>query len=260
MTIHYTKTRLLYFTLLYLGVQQLKTLNNQKSKNQRYCAMRHVEQSTSWKIIRHQGLTIYQQKCWKQANRSYSVKVDHWQNLGEWLLATRLGNLRIDHHTKSFRNCRLCEKHRTISLISHAAKVTWEIIRMCIKYYLEQHIADERFGFVSGKGTTEAIMTLRNVIEKSVKRQKSMRNHLTPWIMIPCGQHYFGVPPHLIWLLKRLYDETERVIRVGNDHTAPFSFERGFRQDCGLSPLLFIICGEIMRLVEMALKIEEDVS
>ena len=132
---------------------------------------------------------------------------------------------------------------------------------MCIKYYLEQHIADERFGFVSGKGTTEAIMTLRNVIEKSVKRQKSMRNHLTPWIMIPCGQHYFGVPPHLIWLLKRLYDETERVIRVGNDHTAPLSFERGFRQGCGLSPLLFIICGEkITRLVEIALKIEEDVS
>ena len=70
----------------------------------------------------------------------------------------------------------------------------------------------------------------------------------------------FGVPPHLISLLKRLYDETKGVIRVGNDHTAPFSFERGFRQGCGLSPLLFIICGEIMRLVEMALKIEEDVS
>ena len=69
----------------------------------------------------------------------------------------------------------------------------------------------------------------------------------------------FNVPPHLIWLLKRLYDETKGVIRVGNDHTAPFSFERGFRQG-GLSPLPFITCVEIMRLVKMALKVKENVS
>jgi len=60
----------------------------------------------------------------------------------------------------------ICGKHRTVSLISHAAKVTLEIIRTRIQYYLEPHIADEQFGFVSGKGTTEAIITLRNFIEK----------------------------------------------------------------------------------------------
>ena len=49
--------------------------------------------------------------------------------------------------------------------------------------------------------------------------------------------------------------ERKGVMRVGNDHTAPFSFERGFRQGCGRSSLLFIICGKkIMRLVEMTLK------
>jgi len=37
---------------------------------------------------------------------------------------------------------------------------------MLIQYYLEPHIADEQFGFVPGKGTTEIIITLRNVTEK----------------------------------------------------------------------------------------------
>jgi len=65
----------------------------------------------------------------------------------------------------------------------------------------------------------------------------------------------FGVQPHLIWLLKRLYDETKGVIQVGNDHTAPFSFEKGFRQGCSLSTPLIIICGEkIMRLVKKSMR------
>jgi len=34
-------------TFMCMAIQQLKTSNNQKSKNQRYCVMRYVEQSTS---------------------------------------------------------------------------------------------------------------------------------------------------------------------------------------------------------------------
>jgi len=88
-----------------------------------------------------------------------------WEN-GQWRVATRLGNLRIDHHTESFRNCRIW----TASALSHMQqKVTLEIIRTRIQYYLEPHIADEQFGFVPGKGTTETIITLRNSLKKVLK-------------------------------------------------------------------------------------------
>ena len=64
-----------------------------------------------------------------------------------------------------------CAKHRTISLLSHASKVLLEVIRSRIAHFIMPQIAEEQFGFVSGKGTTDAILTLRNIIEKTIKRQ-----------------------------------------------------------------------------------------
>ena len=62
-------------------------------------------------------------------------------------------------------------KHRTISLISHAAKIALEVIRLRVNHFIAPQIAEEQFGFVSGKGTTDAIIVLRNIIEKAVKRK-----------------------------------------------------------------------------------------
>ena len=64
----------------------------------------------------------------------------------------------------------------------------------------------------------------------------------------------FGAPKHLVWLLKSLYDNSYGMIRVDQQHTDKFRFERGVRQGCPLSPLLFLTCGEdIMRSVEAEL-------
>ena len=41
-----------------------------------------------------------------------------------------------------------CEKHRTISLISHASKVLIEILRSRLAHYLHPCISDEQYGFM----------------------------------------------------------------------------------------------------------------
>ena len=71
-----------------------------------------------------------------------------------------------------------CEKHRTISLISHVSKVLIEVIRSRMAYYVHPEIAEEQFGFMPGKGTADAILALRNIIEKTLKRQDK-----TLWIL-----------------------------------------------------------------------------
>ena len=64
-----------------------------------------------------------------------------------------------------------CSKHRTISVLCHASKVLLEVIRSRLGHFVMPQIAEEQFGFVAGKGTTDGILTTRNIIEKTVKRQ-----------------------------------------------------------------------------------------
>ena len=61
----------------------------------------------------------------------------------------------------------------------------------------------------------------------------------------------FGVPQHLIWLVKNLYDNATGMIRLEDRKSDPFRFEKGVRQGCLFSPLLFNTVGEyIMRRVD----------
>jgi len=128
-----------------------------------------------------------------------------------------------------------CSKHRTISLLCHASKVLLEIIRSRLAYFVLPQIAEEQFGFVAGKGTNDAILTIRNIIEKTVKRQDQQLwlmfvdyskafdtiNHDILWKTLTD----FGTPKHLVWLLERLYSKATGVIRVADGHTDQFPFE-----------------------------------
>ena len=160
-----------------------------------------------------------------------------------------------------------CSKHRTLSLISHASKILLEIIRSRISYYINPNIADEQFGFMPGKGTTDAILTLRNIIQKSVKKKEQEGKLYLVFIdyskafdsiyhdMLWNTLKEFGVPQHLIWLISKLYEKARGIVRVLDDHTDSFPFQKGARQGCLISTLLFLVVGEkIMRDVEIKMK------
>ena len=65
-----------------------------------------------------------------------------------------------------------CNKHRTLSLISHGSKILLDIIRQNVAHYVNPEIAEHQFGFISGKGTTDAMLVLRNLTEKSDRKSK----------------------------------------------------------------------------------------
>ena len=46
-----------------------------------------------------------------------------------------------------------CTNNRTISLVSHCSKILLQVIAGCMKGKLEEEIAEEQCGFVSGKRT-----------------------------------------------------------------------------------------------------------
>lgn len=187
--------------------------------------------------------------------------IDHVWTTGDWPGDWSLSEMIPLPKTSGTQEC---TNFRTISLISHAAKILLEVIRNRLAYFINPEIAEVQFGFMPGKGTSDAILALRNIIEKTVKKQNQQL-----WIMFVDYRKAFdsvehskmwqalrdlGAPVHLIWLIEKLYNEAEGTVRLNNEHTQQFPLGRGVRQGCPLSPLLFNACGEIiMRRVQQEL-------
>ena len=63
-------------------------------------------------------------------------------------------------------------KYRNISLVSHASKILFQIIRQRLQYCIRQEIA-EQFSFALKKGTRDAILAVNKSIQKVVKKQNN---------------------------------------------------------------------------------------
>lgn len=66
-----------------------------------------------------------------------------------------------------------CENFRTLSLISHAAKLLTIIISKRMSKRIEAMLANDQYGFRRNKGTREDILSLRIILEKQIERQKN---------------------------------------------------------------------------------------
>ncbi|VVC32502.1 Reverse transcriptase domain [Cinara cedri] len=65
-----------------------------------------------------------------------------------------------------------CNEFRTISLMAHAAKILVKIICTRIESIVEKELGDDQFRFRRNKGTREAILSLRLLIEKQIEFNK----------------------------------------------------------------------------------------
>ena len=67
-----------------------------------------------------------------------------------------------------------CEKHRTISLMSHVTKLVLRIVINKIRGRTLDEIAPVQYGFMPDKGTGNAIFVLRRLVERSVEKQRNV--------------------------------------------------------------------------------------
>lgn len=152
-----------------------------------------------------------------------------------------------------------CDNYRLIALISHASKVMLNIIRSRLQHLTLHQIAPEQAGFVKNRGTREQILNVRMVIEKA-------REHYIPlylcfvdfskafdnikWETMWGVLQDMGVPKHLVTLIQELYKNSSAMVKIENFLSDKSSIEKGVRQGCVLSPLLFNLYSEhLMRLV-----------
>ncbi|KAG8231853.1 hypothetical protein J437_LFUL017617 [Ladona fulva] len=67
-----------------------------------------------------------------------------------------------------------CEEHRTISLISHDAKIMLRILNRRMVSKMEEGIGEEQFGFRKEMGTRDTIGLLNIIGERYLERERGL--------------------------------------------------------------------------------------
>ena len=148
-----------------------------------------------------------------------------------------------------------CEKHRTISLMSHVTKLVLRIVINRIRGRTLHEIVLEQYGFIPDKGTGNAIFVLRMHVERSIEKQKyvyvcfidyskafdTVKNKLLVDLL-----QSLDVDQAELRLLISLYWNQTAVVRCDDDINAWTSIKQGVRQGCVASPHLFAVYTEMI--------------
>ena len=141
--------------------------------------------------------------------------------------------------------------YRGISLISCLGKLFTAIIRDRMSTWAENSnlLPEEQFGFQKGKRTADAIFALHTVAEKqcSLKKKlyccfvdfrKAFDSVCQPllWSKLEA----LNLNPQILSLLKSYYSKSRSRVAGSHGHMSNFfTTEKGVKQGCNLSPLLF---------------------
>jgi len=150
-------------------------------------------------------------------------------------------------------NARKCNEHRLISLMSHTLKVFIKIIHNRLYSKCEQSMGKTQFGFKSALGTREALFAIQVLVQNCKDVQKDVflgfidyekafdRVQHNKLIQI---LENMDIDEKDIQCIKNLYWHQTAKVKSEDITTADLQINRGVRQGCILSPLLFNIYSE----------------
>ena len=143
-----------------------------------------------------------------------------------------------------------CKNWRGITLLPLVSKVLCGIILERIRNGTDKKLRKEQAGFRKGRGTTEQIFILRNIIEQVNEWQSTLyinfidfekafdsihRDSL--WIIMK----KYGIPEKIINIIKALYQDFECAVLDNGETTEWFKIKTGVKQGCSMSGFLFLI-------------------
>ena len=173
-----------------------------------------------------------------------------------------------------------CSDFRTIALISHASKVLLHLIKRRITPIIERQLGESQMGFRKGKGTKDAIFQLRTIcdritqmnIEKNIQGKKTTKRKKLYLCFVDYQKAFdrvrhdkltevmerAGIPELERRLIINLYWRQHAAVRWDDEVSRDVKVERGVRQGCVISPLLFNLYSEFM--IKDAMENEEGIK
>ena len=103
---------------------------------------------------------------------------------------------------KGKEDIKKCENYREIKLISHTMRLWERIIEARIRK--EVTIAEQQFGFMPGRSTTDAIFCLKMLLEKWTERQKAVH-----CAFIELEKAYDRLPKEELWECLQLAETSQ---------------------------------------------------
>ena len=148
---------------------------------------------------------------------------------------------------KNKGDAQCCRGYRSIKLMSHTIKIREKIIEARLK---DAEISKQQYGFMSGKGTIDAMFCLTNVDGKIQGRPRA-----TLCIYVDQEKAYDRVPREELWyctrksgmkkkyvrLVQDMYEGSETMVRCEVGTTESFKVKVGLQQGSALSPFLFAV-------------------
>ena len=144
-------------------------------------------------------------------------------------------------------------KYRGLKLTEQVMKVLERIVEGLIRHVML--IDDSQFGFIPGRGTTDAIFVIRQLQEKYLAANKRLYMSFIdlekaldrePRKVIWWALRKLGVDEWIVRLVQGMYSNARSRVRVGEGYSEEFEVKVGGHQGSVLSLLLFIIVLEAL--------------
>ena len=146
-----------------------------------------------------------------------------------------------------------CGSYRGIKLLDHVLKVFERVMEVRVRRIVK--IDEMQFGFMAGRGTTDAIFIVRQLQEKYLACKKDL------WMaFIDLEKAFDRVPREVVWwalrtlgvdewmvcVIKAMYVDAVTAVRLNGKASRGFNVKVGVHQGSVLSPLLFIMVMEAL--------------
>ena len=149
---------------------------------------------------------------------------------------------------KNKGDAQCCGNYSGIKLMSHTMKVWERIIEARLRDRVE--ISKQQYGFMPGKGTTDAMFALRMLMEKYREGQRELHSIFVdlekaydrvPWEKLWYCMRKSGIVEKYVQLAQDMYEESKTVVRCAVGTTENFKVKVGLHQGSALSLFLFSV-------------------